>query len=235
MKKLISAIALALAAAATVHAGIPAYSMDRPGSESGRGLYLAAQGGVNLYQSTDSLNSTGLNVSSKSEVGGFGGLKLGYVFGTALDTIRPAVELDGFYNGFSQTANSDVREDGVSGHVDAKASANSGALLANGLVRFALGSTQPYFGLGVGSWVEQETVTLNDFTLHSGGESFRFKGARSTDNGSGFAWQAVAGVDYYVTSEISVFTEYKFLNYVNLGDGIGDQQHLLGAGVRFHF
>ena len=147
MKQLITSIVAALTVAATVHAGIPNYSLDRPGSESGRGLYLAAQGGVNLYQSTANDTIDGVALTSKSKVGGFGGLKLGYVFGTVLDTVRPAAEIDGFYNGFSQSATADYLGYKID---DIKVKVNSGALMANGLVRFALSSFQPYIGVGVG-------------------------------------------------------------------------------------
>ena len=39
-----------------------------------------------------------LTISPKNDVGFFGGIKLGYVFGTGV--VRPAVEGDFFYNGF---------------------------------------------------------------------------------------------------------------------------------------
>ena len=190
--------------------------MDRPGSESGRGLYLAAQGGVNFHQTTVNDTLDGVNITSKSKVGGFGGLKLGYVFGTALDTVRPVVELDGFYNGFSQSATAEYlgyKIDNIKVKVD------SGALMANGLVRFALGSFQPYFGAGLGGYATDETATVGN--------------VKGSVNQTGFAWQLVGGVDCYVTQGVSIFTEYKFLNYVDSGDRLGQQ--LVGAGVRFHF
>jgi len=43
------------------------------------------------------LGST-LDVSPKNDVGFYGGIKLGYVFGTGV--IRPTIEGDWFYNGF---------------------------------------------------------------------------------------------------------------------------------------
>ena len=216
MKQLITSIVAAWTVAATVHAGIPNYSLDRPGSESGRGLYLAAQGGVNLYQSTANDTIDGVALTSKSKVGGFGGLKLGYVFGTVLDTVRPAAEIDGFYNGFSQSATADYLGYKID---DIKVKVNSGALMANGLVRFALSSFQPYIGVGVGGYNADESVTVSD--------------VKASVNRTGFAWQLLAGVDCYITDSVSVFTEYKFLNYMDSGDRLGQQ--LVGAGVRFHF
>ena len=205
MKQLITSIAAALAVAATAHAGIPNYSMDRPSSESGRGFYVGAQGGVNLYQDIK------FGYDSSSKVGGFGGLKFGYVMGTALDTVRPALELDGFYNQFENSVG------------DAKYNLKSGALLANGIVRFALGSFQPYIGVGVGGYTTNER-----FCFPNDDENYLL-----SPNQTGFAWQLIAGADYYITHDVSVFTEYKFLNYQETGGRLGQQ--LVGAGVRFHF
>ena len=39
-----------------------------------------------------------LKIDPKNEVGFFGGIKLGYVFGTGV--VRPTIEGDFFYNGF---------------------------------------------------------------------------------------------------------------------------------------
>ena len=68
------------------------------------------------------------------------------------------------------------------------------------------------------------------------------------------AWQVVAGSDYYWTPKISTFIEYHFLNYtsdtliavrdadtrrlirnVQREFDLDLKQHLVGAGVRFHF
>ena len=43
------------------------------------------------------MGDTEIAVEPREKVGFVGGLKLGYVFGT--DTVRPAIELDAFYNG----------------------------------------------------------------------------------------------------------------------------------------
>ena len=76
----------------------------------GTGFYGAIDMGANLYQNrgddrtftNDDLNShflgSTLKVSPKNDVGFFGGVKLGYVFGTGI--VRPTIEGDFFYNGF---------------------------------------------------------------------------------------------------------------------------------------
>src|SRR5881409_4320035 len=74
----------------------------------GVGFYGAIDMGANLYQNrggdqtftNDDLNSpffgSTLEVSPKNDVGFFGGVKLGYVFGTGI--VRPTIEGDFFYN-----------------------------------------------------------------------------------------------------------------------------------------
>jgi len=229
MKKLIISIAAALAAATTIHADIPSYNLRCPGSENGRGFYVGVQGGVNLYQTTASDSGDGDKFSSKSNVGGFGGLKFGYIMGTSLDTIRPAFEYEGFYNGFSQSLNGDLLGNKFD---NGKLTVNSGAFLINGILRFALGSFQPYFGAGAGIYTADESVKIDDFNIDVDGVKTRV-GVDTSVHSTGFAWQVVVGADYFIVQDVSVFTEYKFLNYMDSGSRLGQQ--LVGAGVRFHF
>ena len=76
----------------------------------GTGFYGAIDMGANVYQNrggdrtftddrldTEFFGDT-LTISPKNDVGFFGGIKLGYVFGTGV--VRPTVEGDFFYNGF---------------------------------------------------------------------------------------------------------------------------------------
>src|SRR6202162_2579661 len=76
--------------------------------------------GANIYQdrgdnrtfTQDNPNLPGfgdnLEVNPKNDVGFFGGIKLGYVFGTGV--VRPTVEGDFFYNGFRGGANLTLRD-----------------------------------------------------------------------------------------------------------------------------
>ncbi len=157
-------------------------------------------------------------------VGGWGGLKLGYVFGTGL--VRPAFEAEGFYNGIDSGV--DVKVNGskvgsVGGRID------TGAFLGNALVRFNFQQFQPYFGFGLGGWVAQ----ANDVTVRVGDTNKR--SSFSTSSKDGLAWQIIAGADYYFNPKISMFFEYKFLNYVDAVIDNPIQQQLFGLGVRFHF
>src|SRR5207249_11380439 len=91
-----------------------------------------------------------LEVDPKNDVGFFGGIKLGYVFGTGV--FRPAVEGDFFYNGFQGGANFPLRE--PDGDLIRSSSLttwiNTGAFMGNFIARFAFGRFQPYVGAGVG-------------------------------------------------------------------------------------
>jgi hypothetical protein len=86
----------------------------------GVGLYGAIDMGANVYQNRgddrtftdDNPNSpffgSTLDVDPKNDVGFFGGIKLGYVFGTGW--IRPTLEGDFFYNGFRGGADFTLNE-----------------------------------------------------------------------------------------------------------------------------
>src|SRR5260370_5667185 len=114
MKKL-SLLSLASAGFLTVslQAGQEVYKQVAPPPPPelyGLGFYGAIDMGANIYQNRggdqtftdDNPNSpffgSNLEVHPKNDVGFFGGIKLGYVFGSGW--IRPTVEGDFFYNGF---------------------------------------------------------------------------------------------------------------------------------------
>src|SRR5438128_11962735 len=123
-----------------------------PAELYGLGFYGAIDMGANIYQNrggdrtfTDDFGDT-LTISPKNDVGFFGGIKLGYVFGTGV--FRPTVEGDFFYNGFRGGA--DFRLNDPSGVEVANATAttwiNTGAFMVNFIGRFAFGRFQPYAG-----------------------------------------------------------------------------------------
>jgi opacity protein-like surface antigen len=107
----------------------------------------------------------------------------------------------------------------------------------NFILRLAPGNQrfQPYAGAGVGVYFAESAGTdvvnpiTNTVTINTGG------GQSHAD----LAWQIVAGSDYYWTPKFSTFIEYKFLNYTSTQIDTREdrvlRQHLLGAGVRFHF
>ena len=219
----------------------------------GLGFYGAIDMGANIYQDrggtrtfngdnrindpTDRDFDATLEVNPKNDVGFFGGIKLGYVFGSGV--VRPTVEGDFFYNGFRGGADFTLRDrfDDVVAQRDVTTWINTGAFMANFILRFAPGNQrfQPYAGGGVGVYyAESAGVEVRDpvtgrVPINTGG------GASHAD----LAWQIVAGSDYFFNPKMSAFVEYHYLNYTstqietsherNLG------QHLVGAGVRFFF
>jgi len=203
----------------------------------GLGFYGAIDAGANVYQDRGGTkvfeNEFGdtLEVDPKNDVGFFGGIKLGYVFGTGV--FRPTIEGDFFYNGFRGGADTTLTIDGeVVRQVSATSFINTGAFMGNFIGRFAFGRFQPYVGAGVGIYYAESAGV--DIT-----------GPRGTFNGGGgqshadLAWQIIAGTDYYWTPKFSTFIEYHFLDYtstqINTNQTRDLGQHLVGAGLRFHF
>jgi hypothetical protein len=233
---------------ASVQAGpVEAYKQVAPPPPPqlyGLGFYGAIDGGANVYQDrggTKTFTDTNpdsdffgdtLTVDPKNDVGGFGGIKLGYVFGTGV--FRPTVEGDFFYNGFRGGANFTLREpDGdLIRSSSLSTTINTGAFMANFIARFAFGRFQPYAGAGVGVYYAE-------------GAGAEFQGPHGTFSSGGgrnhtdLAWQIIAGTDYYWNPKFSTFLEYHFLEYtstqINTNQNRDLGQHLVGAGLRFHF
>lgn len=204
----------------------------------GIGFYGAIDMGANVYQNRGDTrvfeNEFGdtLTIDPKNDVGFFGGIKLGYVFGTGV--FRPTVEGDVFYNGFRGGADSTLAlADGtVLRNSSATSFINTGAFMGNFIARFSFGRFQPYAGAGVGIYFA-ESAGL-DLTTPRG--SFSTGGGQSHND---LAWQIIAGSDYYWTPKFSTFIEYHYLNYTSTQIDTSQSrdlgQHLIGAGLRFHF
>ena len=136
-----------------------------------------------------------LEVSPKNDVGFYGGVKLGYVFGTGV--VRPTIEGDFFYNGFRGGADFTLRDrfGDTIGQRNVTTWINTGAFMANFILRFAPGNQrfQPYAGAGVGIYyaesagVEVVDPVTGRVPVNTGG------GASHAD----LAWQVIAGSDYY--------------------------------------
>jgi opacity protein-like surface antigen len=253
MKKLlVSTVAITGLLAASLQAG-PAVEYKQvappPPPVYGTGFYGAIDMGANVFQNrgddrtftqdNPNLPEFGdtLEVDPKNDVGFFGGVKLGYVFGTGV--FRPTVEGDFFYNGFRGGADFTLRDSfsNVLAQRDVTTWINTGAFMFNFIMRFAPGNQrfQPYAGAGVGVYYAESagTEVVNPVTgvvpINTGG------GANHAD----LAWQIVAGSDYYWTPKFSTFIEYKFLNYtstqIDTREDRDLRQQLVGAGVRLHF
>jgi opacity protein-like surface antigen len=261
MKKLLfSTIALTGLLAASLRAG-PAVEYKQvappPPPIYGTGFYGGVDMGANIYQnrgddvtfSDDDLNSpffgSTLTVSPKNDVGFFGGIKLGYVFGTGV--FRPTLEGDFFYNGFRGGADFTLNEAFTpcpncptqisTRQRNVTTWINTGAFMFNVIFRLGPASWrfQPYAGAGVGVYYAESAGTevtdpvTGRTPINTGG------GANHAD----LAWDVVAGSDYFFTQNISAFIEYHYLDYtstqINTNQSRDLGQHLLGAGVRFFF
>jgi opacity protein-like surface antigen len=181
--------------------------------------------------------------------------------------IRPTIEGDFFYNGFRPGWNGTLntaftRCEGcitvlASTNGNVNTWVNSGAFLANFILRFAPGNQrfQPYAGAGVGAYYAQsEGLNARIEDLHFTFRPDTLRQNVGTNAFADLAWQVVAGSDYYWTPKISTFIEYHFLNYtsdtllvvrdadtrrlirnVQREFDLDLKQHLVGAGLRFHF
>src|SRR5215510_8138011 len=261
MKKLLfSTIAFTGLLAASLKAG-PAVEYKQvappPPPMYGLGFYGAIDMGANIYQNRggtrtftqDNPNFPGfgdtLEVDPKNDVGFFGGIKLGYVFGTGV--VRPTVEGDFFYNGFRGGADFTLNEaftpspgspTELSTHQrNVTTWINTGAFMFNVILRIgpATWRFQPYAGAGVGVYYAESAGTqvtdpvTGRTPINTGG------GASHAD----LAWDVVAGSDYFFNSQWSAFIEYHYLDYtstqINTNQSRDLGQHLVGAGVRYFF
>jgi opacity protein-like surface antigen len=237
--------------AASLQAGQEVYKQVAPPPPPmyGLGFYGAIDAGANVYQNrgddrtfTDNNPNSpffgdSLEVNPKNDVGFFGGVKLGYVFGTGV--VRPTVEGDFFYNGFRGGANFTLRDsfDDVVAQRNVTTWINTGAFMANFILRFAPGNQrfQPYAGAGVGIYYA-ESAGVEVVDPVTGRVPINTGGGRSHAD---LAWQIVAGSDYFFNPQWSAFIEYKFLNYtstqIDTNQDRDLRQHLVGAGVRYFF
>src|SRR5437660_11885152 len=110
-------VAIGIFLSGSLFAGSPEYKQVAPPPPPelyGLGFYGAIDMGANVFQNrggertfTDDFGDT-LTIDPKNDVGFFGGMKLGYVFGTGV--FRPTVEGDFFYNGFRGGADFTLRD-----------------------------------------------------------------------------------------------------------------------------
>jgi opacity protein-like surface antigen len=238
---------------ASVQAGEPvAYSKQVapiPPPLYGTGFYGAIDMGANVYQDRggdrtfrsdirdefDPDFDLTLDVSPKNDVGFFGGIKLGYVFGTGV--FRPTIEGDFFYNGFRGGADFTLRDrfGDTLAQRNVTTWINTGAFMANFIGRFAFGRFQPYVGGGVGIYYA-ESAGVEVVNPVTGNVPISTGGGKSH---SDLAWQVIAGADYYWNPKFATFIEYHYLDYTSTQLDTRESrdlgQHLIGAGLRFHF
>src|SRR5215472_12028473 len=215
----------------------------------GTGFYGAIDMGANVYQNrggdqTFTQNNPNLpgfgdtlDVNPKNDVGFFGGVKLGWVFGRGV--FRPTLEGDFFYNGFRGGGDLTLRDSfgDVLAQRNVTTWINTGQFLFNFIMRFAPGDQkfQPYFGAGVGVYYAESAGTqVQDPT--TGTTPINTSGGA---NHADLAFDVVAGCDYFFNPQWSAFIEYKFLDdtstQIDTRENRDLKQQLVGAGVRYFF
>jgi opacity protein-like surface antigen len=215
----------------------------------GTGFYGAIDMGANVYQNrggdqTFTQNNPNLpgfgdtlDVNPKNDVGFFGGVKLGWVFGRGV--FRPTLEGDFFYNGFRGGGDFTLQDSfgDVLAQRNVTTWINTGQFLFNFIMRFAPGDQkfQPYFGAGVGVYYAESAGTqVQDPT--TGTTPINTSGGA---NHADLAFDVVAGCDYFFNPQWSAFIEYKFLDdtstQIDTRENRDLKQQLVGAGVRYFF
>jgi opacity protein-like surface antigen len=235
---------------------------------SDAGFYVSVFGGANFAQDYGNNRaevsdpsilpnvSLDLRGTNHDDLGGVGGLKLGYNF-ESWDIggdfrIQPAVELEGFYQG--TTVNVDYATSinfggpnggGVAGNAKGNlhGDLDTAAFFANGIFRLKTGTiVTPYIGAGIGG----EYLSLSNVT--AGGSVSGSYGTMGGPSGSGsvgassnlpseddvvFAAQALAGVDIEIAKHWDIFTEYKYTVGFNPDFNFGEVVPGTGISAKF--
>ncbi|MDR1146614.1 MAG: outer membrane beta-barrel protein [Verrucomicrobiales bacterium] len=244
-----------------------AEAQPRAEVECGADNYIAVLGGVNAFQTsspslkaTDSWQPRRTGLQLKDRTGWAGGLKAGHTWQLSDDGQRGllALSLEGefIYSGVHDTklgtprvSNYPFAGHTVSGKIYQQFNMDILALTVNPVLRLQLGRFSPYVGVGVGgAYVEAQHKGLfatGEIDGRKGTYGFDPTVGGSTDTVV-FCFQAMAGADFYLSKDISLFLEYKYLGlvgleafktpvsgYYDLGAVYGN--HLATVGVRFGF
>jgi opacity protein-like surface antigen len=233
MKTTASVLVLAILALAGLANGAEVYFDTVSTAKASRlhGAYFTAGGGVveNVGVGTGP-RLTGYDFDSGS--GWSAGIKFGYAFVTPTP-FTPAVELELAY------LNSELHgEGGGLGSFDSELhsySAMANAVLALDLESLGdygnvMASIKPYIGAGVGiAYVHQNDVR---FTRADGRVSRKDEGGEVS-----MGYQFFGGVEFEFSPEFSIFGEYKYVNYYDLGnaDIQGADFSVWSLGMKFQY
>lgn len=221
-------------------------------------------GGVNISQTgnpkislTEEPELGNITLNTKSDLGQIGGIKLGYTFKSInghrdFFELKPALEIEGFYNGFDYTGTNSFTEADVYNvtgiTVDAgtyngrlRTRVDSATFSINPLLKMKLGSFQPYFGGGIGGTY----ISIGDVRLSATEPNGVASGITLEDrsiNNWAFTVQGIFGVDCLITEQFGFFTEYKYINLMNVrlkGDLLTGEfdslsQNVIIAGFRIN-
>jgi opacity protein-like surface antigen len=231
MKRLLPIIALLLPIAIPAIAGTTEDKtiVQPTAANDETGFYIGPDGGFNVYHANPTAGKPGIG-NEKVDLGGYVGGKFGYTFRTG--PVLPSFETDLFYNRFGGSWDRVYYGPKHRNRETESYQINSGAFLENALLRYDVGPLQPYIGAGIGAYVNDSSRQQTDRNYYTGRQ---YSYGTFHHQSSSWAWQLVAGADYFVKPNISLFVEYKFLNYMDSDPHGRLGQQLLGGGVRYHF
>jgi OmpA-OmpF porin, OOP family len=231
-KPLITSIAL-IASALTTHAGQD-YSkrIQEPATQAMGHFYWSVLGGVNIQQTADIEDvNTSIGTFDReydSDTGWFAALKFGYEFESE-SPVHAALELEALYT----QVEGNVRS--TSGIFDAQSEGDihGAALMLNALVKFKpVWKLRPYLGAGVGiGYVERDDVST---TVRVGATRVA-TGNQEGGDGYTFAYQGIAGFDWWVTDRWTIYTEYKAFVFDDAAGLENYLNHMAGVGIRVKF
>jgi opacity protein-like surface antigen len=202
------------------------------------GWSFSVFGGANVSQSGEDAELGANPIDLSSQVMPVGGIKVGYTWPfdsepmDQLDAEFPGgvhlgggVEFEGFYLGEKLN----ISRTGVEDEVDA----DNGVLSANFLLKAQYRKFRAYAGPGFGL----------AYIAMSGNDTALALGQDDSEDAVIFVWQVLAGLDYFITPDWSIFGEYKYFNFYDYDFYSGPAQisvqdfenHLLNFGVRYHF
>ena len=259
MKKItliMASLVFALGMFTSAHGGTDMKEISTTTPEKPANWYIGVFGGASFSQDYDgaSSNFNGSSTSSSitNDIGGLGGLKVGYKF-ESYDlgggfAIEPAVEFEAAYiDAFTPTSR--VTNVSMTGNLD------SVAFGVNGLARFKTGTLfTPYIGAGIGGqWIQLSKV---NFTItrtiipDPPASTTTAQSSGSSQDDVDFSFQGIVGFDFEVAHNWDIFTEYKYIvavdpsfTFSNVGGtGVGYTykddflgQSLITAGVKYNF
>lgn len=214
----------------------PEFVVSEPKIRPLNGYYVGVYGGINALQGGD-WTKGGAGLNEKSNIYGTAGFKTGYTWFLDDEPIDQfynetggfhlggGLEFDASWVGTKLEANT---ESGRAVNVDLDAA----VLMTNFLLKAQAGRFRPYVGPGVGAALISTS-------------GYRAPGVTTdkSDFGVALAIQGIAGCDYFLSPEWSLFGEYRYLvfhdvklysgaNKLNLNDL---NQHLFQLGIKHSF
>jgi len=195
---------------------------DDDQSESGEplaGANVGIYGGATAFQnSSATLNSNvtvaglpnSLTANQQSEVGGVGGLHVGYTWEQFIQNypfLMPALDGDFFWAGYTYKTTSSTM--GLSGS-SLSADANTYTFMVEPKLKFNLGKFRPYMGLGVGgTYINADNAHVNLSSPTTGlATSQTFN---KTIQAGAFSVAGLAGLEYFFDPRWSLNFDYKYL------------------------